>query len=545
MYGDIWQKEQYLNWMYENLQAICSVMNETASIYVHLDYHIGHYVKILLDEIFGEDNFQNEIIWKRSTAHSDSSGFANLHDAIFYYTKSDEAYFEVQFDPYTDEYVQTYYRHKDKKGVFLDRDLSAKGLKGSGYTYSWKGKAGYWRCPIETMEKYEKEDRLYYTNKGTPRYKQYFDEMEGTPLQDLWTNVYAVNSQAQERVEYATQKPAALLERIMKASSDEGMIVADFFGGSGVTAKVAHTLGRKFISNDVGLNSLQTTRDGLLEAGAAFQTFEMKDGVSLFRNPIQTMDKLKDLIDGLRNEDSLNAFWEGSITTEKDGMVPVYVPNLVDSSSKVLDVPMMNRILNEAMPDLPDDVAKVIVYYIDIDDLKALDKFITDKNQTTIKVELRDLKEVLDNVVLNDIVDYTVTKTADGYELEFNSFVSDRLQQKIDEYNQKRELQMQKKRKTLIEIAEIGEVEQEPEGGFKQIEISAGGLELIEWVSLDCTNADGTWKSDSEIKIDKNSFVIHDGKKTKNFWEGKITSNKKPLRLKIRNIAGDESIFDL
>lgn len=95
MYGDIWNKEAYLNWMYENLHAIKSIMSETGSIYVHLDYHIGHYIKILLDEVFGEDFFRSEIIWKRSTAHSDSSGFANLHDSIFYYTNSDEAYFEI------------------------------------------------------------------------------------------------------------------------------------------------------------------------------------------------------------------------------------------------------------------------------------------------------------------------------------------------------------------------------------------------------------------------------------------------------------------
>src|SRR5699024_9094758 len=93
MYGDVWDKEKYLNWMWENLMAIKSVMSETASIYVHLDYHIGHYVKILLDEVFGEDNFRNEIIWKRSTAHSDSSGFANLHDSVFYYSKSEEYIF--------------------------------------------------------------------------------------------------------------------------------------------------------------------------------------------------------------------------------------------------------------------------------------------------------------------------------------------------------------------------------------------------------------------------------------------------------------------
>ena len=150
MYGDIWDKERYLNWMYENLMAIKSVMSENASIYVHLDYHIGHYVKILMDEIFGEENFRNEIVWKRSTAHNDSTGFANLHDNIFYYSKSSNLYFETPMVPYSEEYISNYYNKQDEDGrKYLDRDLSAKGLKGSGYSYTWKGKDGYWRCPMK------------------------------------------------------------------------------------------------------------------------------------------------------------------------------------------------------------------------------------------------------------------------------------------------------------------------------------------------------------------------------------------------------------
>jgi adenine-specific DNA-methyltransferase len=373
MYGDIWQKENYLNWMYENLMAIKSVMSDTASIYVHLDWHIGHYVKILMDEVFGEGNFKNEIVWKRSTAHSDSNGYANLHDNIFYFTKSEDFVFNTQYEPYSKEYIKTYYRHNDEKGMYLDRDLSAKGLKGSGYDYAWKGKQGYWRCPIQTMEKYEVEGRLHYTETGTPRYKQYFDEMQGTPLQDLWTNVFAVNSQAQERVAYATQKPEGLLSRIIKASSNENMIVADFFGGSGVTAKVAHDLGRRFIHCDVGINSIQTVRDRLKEAGASFQILEIQDGVSLFRNPQQTMDKLATLIPSLqRGVEGIGAFWFGSIADSKLGTMPVYVPNLLNSQEKVLDIVQMNQILNQELPNLEIDVKKVIVYYIDIDDEKAL-----------------------------------------------------------------------------------------------------------------------------------------------------------------------------
>ena len=536
MYGDVWDKERYLNWMYENLMAMKSIMSDEASIYVHLDYHIGHYVKILMDEIFGEDNFRNEIIWKRSTAHNDSTGFANLHDCIFYYTKSSELYFDIPLVPYSQEYIDRYYNKVDENGrKYLDRDLSAKGLKGSGYSYSWKGKDGYWRCPYTTMERLEKENRLYYTANGTPRYKQYLDEMEGVPAQDLWTDIFAVNSQAEERVDYATQKPEALLERIIKASSNEGMFVADFFGGSGVTAAVANKLGRNFIHCDIGINSIQTARDRLLANKAEFKILEVKDGVSLYRNPVQTMHKLKSLIKGLRNEDALDKFWEGSIVDTQHGMMPVYLPNLMDSSTRLLDKPLMNRIIREALPDLPDDTKRVIVYYIDITDRNEIEQFIKEQNnQTTIEIELRDLKQVLDEVVVEDEAEWELTETQDnlfkGWKVELKSFHSDRVLRKIEEVNMKGQQQSIAKGKA-----------------FKPIEISDEGLETIEWISLDSSTADkqAPWHSDAEVKIDRLGYAILNGKKTQDFWDATIKCDQMPLRMKIRNICGDETVYVL
>lgn len=540
MYGDIWNKESYLNWMYENLMAIKSVMSDTASIYVHLDYHIGHYVKILLDEVFGEDNFRNEIVWKRSTAHNDSTGYANLHDCIFYYSKSSDLYFDIPMVPYTQEYIDRYYNKTDENGrKYLDRDLSAKGLKGSGYSYSWNGKEGYWRCPISTMQKMEKEGRLYYTSNGTPRYKQYLDEMEGVPAQDLWTDINAVNSQAEERVDYATQKPEALLERIINASSNKGMVVADFFGGSGVTAAVANRLGRKFIHTDININSIQTTRDRLLAAKAEFDVMEIKDGVSLYRNPVQTMERLKKLIPGLRNEDALDKFWEGSIVDTKFGMTPVYLPNLLDGSTRVLDKPLMNRIIREAMPDLPDNTKRVIVYYIDIDNREEIERFIREQGNPLVTIELRDLKQVLDNVVVEDLAEWEVSEESNGlfngWKVEIKQFQSDRVRQKIYEINQKNQLQvLQQKAKGK-------------EKSFMPILVSDEGLETIEWISLDCTavEKDAPWHSDTEIKIDKLGYVIKNGTKTTEYWDACIHCDHNPLRMKIRNICGDETVYNL
>lgn len=533
MYGDVWDKEKYLNWMYENLLAIKSVMSETASIYVHLDWHIGHYVKILLDEIFGEENFRSEIIWKRSTAHSDAVFYGNNFDMIFFYTKTNNCIYNQVYQNYDESYLKRF-SQEDVDGRKWDSgNLTAKGLQGGGYLYTYKGCTSLWRCPIEKMKELDEAGRLHFTKNGGIRSKVYLDELKGMPCQSLWTDINAVNSQADERTDYATQKPEALLERIIKASSNEGMVVADFFGGSGVTAAVANRLGRKFIHGDIGINSIQTARDRLAAAQAAFKVLEIKDGVSLYRNPVQTMDKIKSLIPGLRNEDAVDEFWEGSIHDSKLGMVPVYVPNLMDSSSRVLDKVLINRIIHEAIPDLPDSVQKVIVYYVDIEDEKGIKKFIADDDSTIVQIELRDLKVVLDDVVVEDEAEFTVSEITEGvlpaYNVSVDFFASDRVQQKLDAYNQK------------------GKLNEKKPGSFKPILLSEEGLEMIEYISLDCENAEkqAVWHSTTEIKLDKFGYVIRDGVKTKELWSGSISCSEKPLRIKLRNICGDESVWVL
>lgn len=364
MYGDVWDKEKYLNWMYENLMAIKSIMSETASIYVHLDWHIGHYVKILLDEVFGEDNFKNEIVWKRKQGNlGQTNQYGIVTDSIFYYTMSDSYYFKT---PLTkegqEEYIKRFkYDDGDGRKYRLSPLVSPSYSPSLVYTYKgYNPPKNGWSVSPETMERYEKEGRLKFPKDKNQRIerKQYLDEWEGSPIQNLWTDIFVINPVAEERLDYSTQKPEALLERIVNASSQKGTVIADFFGGSGVTAAVANKLGRKFIHCDIGLNSIQTTRDRLVADGAEFDVLEIKDGVQLYRNPVQTMDKIKSLIPGLKNEDSLDSFWEGAISDSKLGTVPVYVPNLMDSSSKLLDKVMMNRIIHQAIPDLDSNIKK-------------------------------------------------------------------------------------------------------------------------------------------------------------------------------------------
>ena len=495
MYGDVWDKEKYLNWMYENLMAIKSVMSDTASTYVHLDYHIGHYVKILMDEIFGEDNFRNEIVWHYyNKMQGNVNRFASNHDSIYWYSKSNEYSFSAIREKRAEGTVKQIKRVWNKETQSL---VNAK---------DENGKVIY----IETDEK---------------------------TVDDVWRMSMLQPADKEEPLDYATQKPEALLERIIKASSNEGMLVADFFGGSGVTAAVANRLGRKFIHNDIGINSIQTARDRLVSAGASFEVKEVKDGVQLYRNPQQTMDNICRLIPGMKNDDSVDEFWEGYISDSKLGKVPVYVPNLMDSSSKLLDEVMVNRILHEAIPELSSDVKKVIVYYVDITSEEEIYKFINeDKSVPKDFVELRDLKVVLDDVVAEDYAEYKVERATEelcgqkiekeGFDIEITKFVSDRVLQKIYDFNAKN-MGADKKKK------------------FNPISISKEGLETIEYLSVDCTSAKGEWHSDSEVKIDKLGYVILNGQKTKNFWDAKIYAPKQPLRLKIRNICGDETIFVL
>lgn len=532
MYGDIWDKEKYLNWMYENLMAIRSVMSEYASIYVHLDYHIGHYVKILLDEIFGEDNFRNEIIWKRSTAHSDAEFYGNNFDCIYFYTKSQDDYnFNTIFQPYDESYIARFTQTDENGRKWESGNLTAKGLSGGGYDYTYKGCRSLWRMPIETMKKMDKEGRLHFTKNGGIRSKVYLDELPGMPSQAMWLDIKPINSQAKEKEGYATQKPEALLERIIKASSNEGMVVADFFGGSGVTAAVANKLNRKFIHTDININSIQTARDRLKSNGASFAIKKVQDGVTLYRNPIQTKDAITRIIPGLRVDPSIGTMWIGSIMDTSYGSSPVYVPDLMDSSSRVLDIVTLNRIINDAMPQLPPTTKRVIIYYVDIIDRQELEDFIKDNNDTVIEIELRDLKELLDNVILQDNVEYTIsedpTKMVDVFTVAITRFYSDRVSHKINEFNQKAMANSKKK--------------------FVPIELSLEGLEAIEMVSLDCTTTeeDAPWHSDSEIKIEKDSTVTINGRKTSDFWDGTIHSDTKPLRMKIRNICGDETIITL
>lgn len=543
MYGDIWDKEKYLNWMYENLVAIKSIMSDNATIYVHLDYHIVHYVKILMDEIFGENNLINEIIWRRKQSVSwASKQYGITNDTILWYAKNGDDYVFNQEYTLDDENTQKYieerfvYDDNDGRGRYMKSPL-VNSLYRPNLKYVFHGiqpPANGWLYKKEKLEEWFQKGELCIPSDPNMRIsrKIYLSEYQGQPIQNIWLDIPIVNPMAKERanIDYATQKPEALLKRIISASTNEGMVVADFFGGSGVTAAVANKLKRKFITCDVGVNSIQTIRDRLICNKASFEIYEIKDGVNLFRNPVQTMNKLVKLIPGLQIDDSLPKFWTGHFVDSKLGKIPTYIQDLKDSSSKIFDIVKLNEIINERIPELEEGFKKVVVYYVDISNEEEIKEFVKDNNLTGVDIEFRDLKSILSLTFEDDYLEYEVVEESSNIfaskQLVIKKFISDRLKQKIDEFNDKA----------------LAQAIENPEKA-KTIKLSNEGLEGIELISVDCTSSEGEWHADVELKIEKDNSITLNGEKSKDGWDGKVPLENDPLRIKVRNILGDETII--
>ena len=241
----------YMSMMAPRLLELRRVLKPTGSLYLHCDSTASHYLKLLLDSIFGTVYFRNEVIWKRTSAHNDPKRYGRNTDTLFYFSKDEKWTWNKQFTKHDEDYLARF-RHTDEDGrIWTDDNLTAKGLSGGGYEYEYKGVKSLWRCPKETMKRLDKEGRLHFTSRGGIRIKRYLEETEGVPLQALWDDISPINSQSQERLGYPTQKPVALLERIIQASSNEGDVVLDPFCGCGTTIAAAQKLGRRWIGIDI------------------------------------------------------------------------------------------------------------------------------------------------------------------------------------------------------------------------------------------------------------------------------------------------------
>lgn len=272
-FEDRWEGgiRHYIGWMRERLIEMHRVLRPTGSLYLHCDPHASHYLKVMLDEVFGSERFLNEIIWKRTSAHNRLVRFGPVHDVILFYARGDTWQWNQQHMPYEEEYVERFYRHVEPetgRRYQLDNVTSNR----PGGRYLWKGQAPpgnrYWGYAEETMERFEGEGRLVYPkSSGVPRYKRYLDEMPGQLLQDVWTDIRPIGARSRERLGYPTQKPENLLERIVRASSREEDIVLDPFCGCGTTIAVAERLKRRWIGIDISPTAIEIMRRRLLKHG--------------------------------------------------------------------------------------------------------------------------------------------------------------------------------------------------------------------------------------------------------------------------------------
>ncbi len=271
----------YLVMMAVRLIELHRVLKPTGSLYLHCDPTASHYLKVILDQIFGPRNFQNEVIWKRTGAHNDPKRWGRVHDVLLFYAKGEGYTWNAVYLPHDQEYLKRFRRRDPDGRRWTDDNLTAKGLLGGGYDYEYKGVKSLWRVPLDTMKRLDEEGRLHFTrDKGGNiigiRLKRYLDELPGVPIQDVITDIAPVNSQAKERLGYPTQKPLALLKRIIQASSNPGDVVLDPFCGCGTALAAAQELGRTWIGIDIThlaitLIQARLKRDYGLEPGKDYE----------------------------------------------------------------------------------------------------------------------------------------------------------------------------------------------------------------------------------------------------------------------------------
>ncbi|MCY4109270.1 MAG: DNA methyltransferase [Chloroflexi bacterium] len=255
--------KSYLVYMAARVLEMRRVLKPTGSIYLHCDPTMSHYLKMLMDSIYGVGSFKNEVIWKRFNFHADAKRFGRVSDTVFFYSKSDRYTFNQQRTPFSQEYVKTKFNHRDKNGRrFALDNLNPPG--GRGPIYEFHGLTKPWRFAEARMRELDQEGRIYRGGK-TPRLKRYLDELDGQAVHNIWTDIPPINSQAKERVGYPTQKPLKLLERIIKASSNEGDVVLDPFCGCATTCVAADILDRQWGGIDISAKAAELVNRRLQE----------------------------------------------------------------------------------------------------------------------------------------------------------------------------------------------------------------------------------------------------------------------------------------
>lgn len=336
-YNDIWTNDTYLQFMYERIILIRELLADTGSLWVHCDASKGHYIKVILDEVFGQDNFINHITWKRTFAHGDmgqgAKHLGRISDYILVYQKTPNVKLNSVYTPYEPEYVERVYKYQDDDGrKWQSVSLTGPGgaSKGNPF-YEFLGVSRYWQYSKENMERLYAEGKIYQSKPGAvPRRKMYLDEAKGVPLQDIWTDIVPVQGAARENEFYPTQKPLTLLERIMEVATDPGDLVFDCFMGSGTTQAVAMKMGRKFIGADINLGSIQITTKRLINIKNEMQSEEIGyygfevynvNNYDFFRNPVEARDLLIEALEVQPFPQS--DVWDGELDGRMVKIMPV------------------------------------------------------------------------------------------------------------------------------------------------------------------------------------------------------------------------------
>jgi DNA modification methylase len=273
----------YLAMMAPRLVELHRVLKPTGSIYLHCDPTASHYLKMLLDAVFGPQRFRSEITWKRTTAHSSAKRYAPVHDVILYYARGDEPTWNAPRTEYDEAYLEKYYRFDDGDGrLYWRADITGAGIRKGDTGKPWRGldvtaKGRHWAYPPGELEKMDREGRVYWPTGGSgwPQEKRYRDDLKGRAVADLWDDIDRINPVGRERLGYPTQKPVALLERIILASTNEGDVVLDPFCGCGTTIEAAQKLGRRWIGIDITHLAITLIKHRLRDAFGSEVTYDV------------------------------------------------------------------------------------------------------------------------------------------------------------------------------------------------------------------------------------------------------------------------------
>ena len=341
-YTDIWANDDYLQFMYERIAVARELLSESGTLYLHCDWHKSHHLRCLLDEVFGSENCHNVLTWKRSHAQGNTGQgavhFGRVSDTIFIYSKTGRPVWNPQYVPYTDDILNRDYKYVDKKTGDRYRLMPVDGpggaSKGNPY-YEFLGVTGYWRYSKETMQAlYDKGEIVLSSTGRSLSRRRFLKDAMGTPVTDLWDDLNRVSPTSNERLDYPTQKPEVLLERIISNSSNPGQIVVDFFMGSGTAQSVAMKLGRRFIGADINLGAIQTTSARLigvcdcLRQQPPDKNMKYFTGLEIynvnhydvFRNPVQAKELLIEALEIQKLE--FSTVFDG----EKDGRMVKIMP---------------------------------------------------------------------------------------------------------------------------------------------------------------------------------------------------------------------------